>query len=130
MDKPDSNGFIASPAAGSVRGGHEYECFKRDAENDRWFFYNSWGASWGHKGTFCYDSAGFAALLKRGGDVTQSVSLDKPPPPPQPPPDIDQDVKDWWVLTKPWATAHEFSTTGRAGIAAHAALALAKKKGL
>lgn len=131
LDKPDINGKIANPAGGGIRGGHEYLCFKRDAENDLWWFYNSWGSGWGKSGTFCYDSAGFTALLQRGGDVTQSVALDKPMPPPTPPtPAKDQDLIDWWVLTKPWATRSGFSTTGKAGKAARASIDLAKKKGL
>lgn len=136
MDRPDSGGFIAQPAGGSVRGGHEYLCFMRDADNDRWWFWNSWGEGWGKHGTFCYDTAGFTALLKQGGDVTQSVSLDKPAPQPQPPepppvpPGKDVDLEGWWQHTEPWAAHGKHSTNGKAGIAAHAALELAKKKGL
>jgi hypothetical protein len=133
MDKPNSAGVITNPQSGSVRGGHEYECWKRDAEADLWWFFNSWGDSWGYRGMFAYNSAGLDALLQRGGDITQSVALDKPPPEPTPTPDNDPDVVAWWPLVKPWATpfaTHPASHHSHADIAARACLDLAKKKGL
>lgn len=130
MDKPNSAGIITNPASGTVRGGHEYECFKRDKEADLWWFFNSWGGSWGYKGMFAYNSAGLAALLAKMGDVTQSVPLTAPPPEPTPPPDSDQDLIDWWKAAKPWATGRTFSSKTTAGKAAQASKDLAAKKGL
>lgn len=130
MDAAGSDGIIPNPAGGSVRGGHEYECFARDAEADLWWFWNSWGVTWGFNGTFAYNSAGLAALLLRGGDATQSVPITAPAPTPTPTPTpTDQDLVDWWKATEPWAIEHH-STHSIAGIAAHACLDLADKKGL
>jgi hypothetical protein len=127
MDKPNASGVIKNPAGGMIRGGHEYECFKRDASADLWWFYNSWGDSWGKQGTFAYNSAGMAALLARMGDVTQSVPLASPPPEPT----TDTDLVDWWKLTKPWALPHAGHPKKTvADKAAHACIDLAKKRGL
>ena len=127
MDNPDANGIIKKPASGEVRGGHEYVCRERDAERGLWWFDNSWGTSFGKDGRFAYDDAGLAALMARGGDITQSVPLTEPPPTPTP---ADPDLEAWWTLTKPWATGHTFSTKTKAGKAANACIDLAKKKGL
>lgn len=129
MDKPSTDGIIRTPASGTVRGGHEYLCYSRDAEHDLWWFWNSWGAGWGKQGTFAYNSAGLSALLARGGDITQSVPLTLPPPEPAPTPE-NHDLQDWWTQVKPWATGRTFSATTKAGKAAHASIDLAKNKQL
>lgn len=131
MEDPDDYGIIKNPSSGYVRGGHEYECFARDAENDLWWFWNSWGSSWGLNGSFAYNSAGLSALLSRGGDITQSVPIVKPPP--EPTPEEDADLVAWWPLVKPWATpfaTHPATHHYPADVAARACLDLAKKKGL
>lgn len=129
MDNCPSSGIMINPQGGYVRGGHEYECFKRDAQNDLWWFYNSWG-NWGRDGTFAYNSAAMAAFLNRGGDITQSVPNTAPPPTPNPTP-TDPDLAAWWPLVKPWATPHaNHPAKSVADKAAHACLDLAKKKGL
>ena len=127
MDNPNPQGIIKKPQGGTVRGGHEYVCRERDAENDLWWFDNSWGPTFGKAGRFAYDSNGMEALLAQGGDVTQSVPLSQPPPTPSP---GDPDLETWWTATKPWAEGHAFSTKTKAGKAANASIDLAKKKGL
>jgi hypothetical protein len=73
--------------SGSVAGGHEYECAGYDAENDRWAFWNSWGASWGQGGGFWMSTATFSRLLAEQGDATVLVPVTQPPPEPTPEPD-------------------------------------------
>jgi hypothetical protein len=126
MDNCPSSGIIKNPAGGTVRGGHEYECFGRDAVKDLWWFCNSWGPTWGKAGTFAYNSAGLAALLAQAGDATQPTPITAPPPTPTP---GDPDLDAWWKLTQPWTKEHH-STTSTAGKAAYASIDLAKKKGL
>lgn len=82
MDSPDKNGIVK--ATGTVRGGHEYECFGYDAAADMWHFANSWGTSWGDHGLFAYSSADFAALLGAQGDATTFVPITQPAPSPTP----------------------------------------------
>ena len=84
MDNPDQYGVVH--AAGSVRGGHEYECIGYDAATDRWAFCNSWGPGWGLNGRFYYSSADFAKLLARQGDATTFVPITQPAPVPTPTP--------------------------------------------
>ena len=84
MDDPDSSGLVH--ATGSVRGGHEYECYGYDAAADVWHFWNSWGTSWGNEGAFSYSTADFAKLLGQQGDATTFVPLTQPAPVPTPVP--------------------------------------------
>jgi hypothetical protein len=83
MDSPDSSGLVH--VKGSIRGGHEYECFGFDASADVWHFCNSWGESWGDAGRFMYSSADFAKLLAQQGDATTFVPISQPAPTPTPP---------------------------------------------
>jgi hypothetical protein len=84
MDTPDANGLVT--ATGTIRGGHEYECHEYDAANDLWWFWNSWGVSFGVGGRFCYSSATLAQLLAAQGDATQLVPISQPAPTPTPVP--------------------------------------------
>lgn len=84
MDSPDGNGLVH--ATGTVRGGHEYECWKVDMENSMLGFKNSWGASWGDAGGFYYSFADFSKLLKDDGDATFFTPLTAPAPVPTPTP--------------------------------------------
>lgn len=74
MDRPDADGRVHP--AGSLRGGHEYECaeyeqrgtVRNDAE-DRLWFWQSWG-QWALAGRFYMTVSDFAGLLDRQGDST------------------------------------------------------------
>lgn len=84
MDNPDANGVVV--ATGTVRGGHEYECYEYDAVADLWWFWNSWGPGYGVGGRFAYSSATFATLLATDGDATSLVPISSPVPVPSPVP--------------------------------------------
>lgn len=68
MFTPDPDGRVHS--TGVVKGGHEYQAYKVDTKLGRIWFYNSWGESWGIKGTFYLTWEDYANLLSQGGDVT------------------------------------------------------------
>lgn len=84
MDSPDATGVVQ--ATGTVRGGHEYECYGYDAETDLWWFRNSWGPTYGIQGNFAYDTATFTKLLAAHGDATVLVPRSEPAPTPTPAP--------------------------------------------
>lgn len=71
FDRPNSYGVVS--IAGSVRGGHEYECLGYSATRKMWKFANSWGA-WGRAGYFYYTDDTFTRLLAEQGDATVFVS--------------------------------------------------------
>jgi hypothetical protein len=99
MDSPTAAGLVT--ATGTVRGGHEYECHEYDADHDLWWFYNSWGTSYGVEGRFCYSSATFASLLANQGDATVFVPLGSPKPTPTPaPPSTGVTITDAAVVAK------------------------------
>lgn len=84
MDSPDGNGLVH--ATGTVRGGHEYECWDLDIENSMLGFKQSWG-DWGVNGNFYYSFADFTKLLADDGDATFFVAGTAPTPtPPAPTP--------------------------------------------
>lgn len=84
MDNPRTDGTVK--VSGTVRGGHEYLCFARDAERDLWWFRNHWTPQWGKNGTFAYDTPGLQKLMGMQGDITVFVPLTQPKPEPTPVP--------------------------------------------
>jgi hypothetical protein len=72
MDTPDDHGRVK--IAGQVRGGHEYLAVGYDPSTDLVLFDNSWGRSWGLRGTFLYTSKMWGQLLAGQGDVTVPVA--------------------------------------------------------
>lgn len=111
MDSPDSSGLVTISKNAQVRGGHEYLCRGKDVDRQLLYLDNSWGTSWGVKGSFTYSYATLERLLAEQGDGTVSVPLSQPAPvpvptpvptPPVPVPDADPDdvalangVMDW-----------------------------------
>jgi hypothetical protein len=84
MMTPRADGTLR--ISGKAVGGHEYLCFKRDAERDLWWFRNHWTARWGLKGTFAYDTPALQKLMSMQGDITSFVPLSAPKPTPTPAP--------------------------------------------
>lgn len=83
MFTPDSDGRVH--ISGAIAGGHEILCRQIDATNQRVWFDNSWGASWGVAGRFYLTFADFATLLSQDGDVVIMIPAAAPAPPPAPP---------------------------------------------
>lgn len=83
MDTPDGNGLVH--ATGARRGGHEYECWEVDLENNLLGFWQSWG-NWGVGGKFYVPIPEFTTLLKDDGDATFFTPLSEPAPTPTPGP--------------------------------------------
>jgi hypothetical protein len=83
---PDSSGLVAIAKSAQVRGGHEFVI--RGVDIDRKLFHadNSWGTSWGVKGSFQFSWDTMATLLGQEGDCTIAVPLTQPAPTPTPPP--------------------------------------------
>lgn len=107
MDEPEADGLVT--VGGLVRGGHEYVCDGYDAENDLWWFTNSWGASWGKQGRFCMSSASFARLLAEQGDATVFLPAAAPFPPEPPAPTPDPDPQPAPVVSLPPDTVREWA---------------------
>lgn len=82
METPRPDGTVR--VEGSPLGGHEYVCFKRDAERDLWWMRNHWTEDWGLRGTFAYDTPGLQTLMDMQGDITVMVPLTQPAPTPAP----------------------------------------------
>lgn len=120
MDSPSSTGLVE--ATGTVRGGHEYECYAYDAAADLWWFWNSWGLTFGVGGRFCYSSATLAKLLKADGDATSFVPVSQPAPTPAPvaDPKIAAFVA---ALPAGWDTARHVGNNKKAAAAVAAFLA-------
>jgi hypothetical protein len=88
MFDPDQDGRVYP--TGSIAGGHEFVADEIDATNQRVWFTNSWGDSWGvsrdgRGGRFYLTFADFGDLLGQQGDVTIFTPLTQPAPTPTPP---------------------------------------------
>jgi hypothetical protein len=112
MDNPDNRGRVS--ATGTVRGGHEYECFGYDAAAERWYFANSWGPGWGLDGCFSYSTADFAKLLAAQGDATTFVPVTQAPPTPQPAGTTVTFTQDQKVALDTWAGGKLYAGTAAA----------------
>lgn len=106
FDTPSSSGLIEIAKSATVRGGHEV--LVRGADNDSGIFYadNSWGTSWGVKGSFQLPFTVMDQLFGEGGDCTVFVPLSSPAPTPQPvaeAPALTPADLALAAVTKPWA---------------------------
>lgn len=98
MENPSREGIVK--ATGRALGGHEYLCFKRDAQRDLWWFRNHWTLEWGLKGCFAYDTATLQWLMDQQGDITVPIlkTQPKPEPTPEPAPVPGVNQPDWAKL--------------------------------
>jgi hypothetical protein len=86
FETPDPDGLVAIAPGAEIRGGHEIAAIGYDADKGRVWFKQSWGPSWGVKGTFCMTAETWGQLLADKGDVTVLVPLSQPAPTPTPDP--------------------------------------------
>lgn len=93
FDQPDSSGLISIAPGASIRGGHEVLVRGVDPGKQEFFADNSWGASWGDKGSFRFAYETMDRLFGEQGDCTVPVPISKPAPTPTPAP-TPQPVQD------------------------------------
>lgn len=72
FDTPLSTGECPLSSSATVRGGHEIEAFQVDVTNERVWFYQSWGTTWGGlgNGTFWLSYATLNSLFAEQADAT------------------------------------------------------------
>ena len=90
MFDPDTDGRVYP--TGTIAGGHEFVVDEIDATNQRVWFTNSWGESWGVNGRAYLTFADWGDLLGQQGDVTIFTPLTQPTPQPTPPADADHQL--------------------------------------
>ena len=74
FDTPDAKtGLVAIAPGATVRGGHEIVADGIDADSKLVWLWNSWGATWGLGGRFCWSFDTWDQLLSSQGDVTVPV---------------------------------------------------------
>ena len=98
MFTPDSDGRVHP--TGTIAGGHEIVSRQIDAPNQRIWFDNSWGTSWGVQGRFYLTFTDFNTLLLQQGDIIVLIPATTAPAPPAP--TADQTLS---VAMRAWLTA-------------------------
>jgi hypothetical protein len=81
-----SNGVLTVDRGSRVVGGHEYVISAYDASHRAYRIDNSWGESWGVRGSAWITQADLAWLLSQDGDVTVPTWAVAPEPDPGPAP--------------------------------------------
>ena len=113
--------------SGSVRGGHELCVDTLDVENQRVWFTNSWGESWGTFGRAFWTFATFEKLLAADGDATILTPVTAPAPVPNPPNPTPNPDGCFAAILKPWTLLHH---TGKDATVAKAGRTWLAAKGL
>ena len=82
FDSPLPTGECPLTPDATVRGGHEIQAFEVDTENQRVWFYQSWGATWGGlgNGTFWLSYDTLTNLFSQQADATFFVAPVTTPP--------------------------------------------------
>jgi hypothetical protein len=114
FDNPPASGLLTISPDASVRGGHEPMLRGIDVSNRQFYGDNSWGTSWGVKGSFTIGYATMERLLGEQGDGTVSVPVGQPAPTPVPVPTPtptpvpggDPASDTLWAATNEWAAGH------------------------
>jgi hypothetical protein len=119
FDPDPTTGFVTVDRKSQVAGGHEYVLSAFDATRLAFRIDNSWGDSWGVRGSAWFTQADVQWLLSQQGDVTVPawVTAPVPTPPPSPTPAPDPRLAEAAVLAQqltdlmqPWAPSKH--TTG------------------
>jgi hypothetical protein len=89
MFDPASDGTLTVDRTSGVAGGHELVVSAYDTTTKRFRLDNSWGPSWGAKGSAYAGETDMSWLLSQQGDVTVPQLIAEPTPtPPAPAPSI------------------------------------------
>jgi hypothetical protein len=113
FDPDPKTGFVKVDRKSQVAGGHEYVLSAFDATRLAFRIDNSWGESWGVRGSAWFTQADVQWLLSQQGDVTVPawVTAPAPTPPPSPAPSaIDPRLVQVVGLVNAWA--HDNHVTG------------------
>jgi hypothetical protein len=86
MFDPTAAGNVTVDRHSGVAGGHEYVISAYDQKSGTFRMDNSWGTSWGIKGSAWLLESDMQWLLSQDGDITVPASAPVPSPPPSPTP--------------------------------------------
>jgi hypothetical protein len=114
FDTDPKTGFVKVDHKSQVAGGHEYVLSAFDATRLAFRIDNSWGDSWGVRGSAWFTQADVQWLLSQQGDVTVPawVTAPVPTPPPSPAPSaIDPRLVQVVGLVNAWAHDNNVPTT-------------------
>jgi hypothetical protein len=118
FDTDPATGYVKVDRKSQVAGGHEYVLSAYDTTRQAFRMDNSWGESWGVRGSAWFTGSDMHWLLSQQGDVTIPAwaTVPTPPPPPTPAPDsqlaeaagLARQLAD---LMQPWAPGSKSAGT-------------------
>jgi hypothetical protein len=114
MFNTDRDGYVIVDRKSGEAGGHEYVISAYDAARQAYRLDNSWGTSWGMRGSAWYRQADLQWLLSQDGDVTVPAwaTAPAPTPPPAPTPAADPRLVEALALMQAWATDNNITANG------------------
>jgi hypothetical protein len=105
MFEVDADGYVTVDRKSSVAGGHEFVLSAYDIGRQALRIDNSWGDSWGVRGSAWLTQADMQWLLAQQGDVTVPAWVTVPTPPPAPAPSpVDPRLVQALGLMQAWAS--------------------------
>ena len=116
MFSPTSAGYVTVDRKSAVAGAHEYVISAYDTGANQFRIDNSWGESWGVRGSAWVTESDMQWLLSQQGDVTVPVWATVPTPPPSPTPSpapgLDPRLVQVAQLMNGWAHDNHVTTMG------------------
>jgi hypothetical protein len=116
MFDPTAAGNLTVDRDSDIAGGHEYVISAYDAGAGQFRIDNSWGESWGVRGSAWITAADLQWLLSQQGDVTVPAWATVPSPPPTPTPSPapapDPRLVQAVGLMNEWARDNDVTTNG------------------
>ncbi|MGW4784241.1 hypothetical protein [Streptomyces sp. NPDC004230] len=105
----DAGGYVTVDRKSGEAGGHEYVLSAYDTARQAFRIDNSWGSSWGVRGSAWFTEADVQWLLSQQGDVTVPAwavapAPPVPTPPPSPTPAPDPRLVQAAALMQAWAS--------------------------